>query len=253
MVLVKIAIPYMGEIIAPRFEAASSFLILTLEDGHQVAEQQVACSGPEGYRRVRSLQIHSVGTLICNGIKRSYRDMLVASGVAVIDQVTGPIRPAIEAYISGKLKAATPTTDTFTTSCAIPHRTLVVWVRELFEQHGYHVESGPGQDAFLVDLVASITCPVCGRIVKVAICCGAHTYNSTQEIVEFHHTTSSEFDARVYVCPANDTIVKYCREYGIELLNPESTDTQTAVHEANKLPILKGPVRNHEKASLISS
>ena len=121
---------------------------------------------------------------------------------------------------------------------------------EFFGRHGYSVTGGP--DAFLVDLVAGIKCPVCGRPVNVAICCGAHTYSATQEIVEFHHTTPLEYDARVYVSPANAPVAECCREYGIELLDPETTDSEMPVRPKDKLPILKGPVRNHERASMVS-
>jgi predicted Fe-Mo cluster-binding NifX family protein len=248
MAPMKVAIPYLGEIIAPRFEAARYFLVITQEKNRKSTETHVECAGPEGYRRVRLLQIHRVGTLICNGIKGSYRDMLAASGISVIQNVTGPVRPAIKAFLAGDLRVEAQAADVLTTSC--DHQALIGWARELFEQHGYQAEAGPGEDSFLVDLVARITCPVCGRMVKVAVCCGAHTYNATHEIVEFHHTTGADYDARVYVCPANPTVAKFCREYGIELLDPEAGDTQTIAVGSNKLPILKGPVRNHERASM---
>lgn len=248
----KVAIPQFGEIIAPRFEAARHFAISVVEGGKTVSTRSAECTGPEGYRRIRLLQIHGIHTLICNGIKGSYRDMLMASGISVIHNVSGPAGYALAEFARGALTAEVPPAEIITARCEIPHQELVIWARDLFVQHGYSVTGGPGQDAFLVDLAAGIMCPVCGKLVRAAICCGAHTYNCTQEIVEFHHRTPSEYDARVYVCPINATVERYCREYGIELLDPTPERIDFPARAKDKLPILRGPVRNHERASLIS-
>ncbi len=37
---------------------------------------------------------------------------------------------------------------------------LVKWAKELFESNGYSVSTCPGEDSFLIDLIASINCPV---------------------------------------------------------------------------------------------
>ncbi len=247
--MVKIAIPQLGDAVAPRFEAASHILLATAEGGQVHSTTTIDCGGREGYQRVRMLQIHRVTVLICNGINGSYRDMLTGSGVTVVPNVSGLVDYALGRYLEGKLVPDDSTEDNGVGGWAIPHQKLVESARGLFESRGYQVGPGPGPDAFLIDLVAEITCPVCNRPVKVAICCGAHTYRADQEIVEFHHATPSGYNARVYVCPPSPPIKKCCREYGIELVAPEASDEEDDRETSGKIPLLKGPVIDHEQAS----
>ncbi|MCP4566187.1 MAG: hypothetical protein GY841_01265 [FCB group bacterium] len=247
--MMKVAVPQLGDAVAPRFEAARNFMVMTI-DGNQIKSiQNVECAGPEGYRRVRMIQIHSIGTLICNGIKGAYKDMLIASGVAVISGVSAGAVEAVDLFISGRLAPTLPDDNSTAESCAMSHSQLVERAREIFEQSGYTVSPGPGQDSFLVDLVAEIKCPACSRTVRVAVCCGAHTYRADLEIREFHQASSSNYNARVYVSPAHSSVIECCREYSLELIDPNLVDTLTRVSTPGRIPLLRGPVTGHEKAS----
>lgn len=245
----KVAIPQFGGAVAPCFEAAGNILIANVESGIVTYSQDVLCTGPEGYRRVRLLQVHRVNILICNGIKGLYKDMLTASGIDVFQRVSVPIESALKQLIAGELVAEEQCHEEPTDSFGIPHQDLAYWARELFESHGYSVTPGPDQDDRLIDLVAEINCPVCSGLVKVAICCGAHTYRATQEITEFHHETPLEYHARVFICPSSQSVERCCREYGIQLINPDFEGKHAFAVARNKLPILKGQVRGHEEAS----
>jgi predicted Fe-Mo cluster-binding NifX family protein len=247
--LVKVAIPHFGDSIAPRLEAAGSFIIAAVEGQEVTARQAVTCAVPEGHKRVRLLQVHRADVVICSGIKRLYQDMLTASGVTVIKDVTGSVEGALERFMAGELTPELPTPDELSEAPAIAHRDLVDWVTRCLEENGYSVTPPSESNYSLVDLVAEIRCPVCGRQVRVAVCCGSHTYRPTQEISEFHHATPTGFHAKVYVCPANPAIVTSCQEYGIELLDPESWTGQGRSPRPNKLPVLRGPVPGHERAS----
>jgi len=246
--MAKVAIPQLGDQVAPRFEAARSLLIATIEDGHIVARSTLACDGPEGYRRLRLIQIHQVSTLICNGINASFLDMLVASGVTVIPKCSCQVEEALELCRSGALASREYRPDADAEPCPIPHEDLVTQARGLFETHGYRVAPGPGPDAFLIDLVAEIECPVCHLPVRVAVCCGAHTYRAKQEISEFHHATRSGYHARAYICPRREPIWECCREYGIEPLDPMSRNDEDRGRRG-RIPLLHGPVAEHEPAS----
>jgi predicted Fe-Mo cluster-binding NifX family protein len=248
-VKLKVAIPQFAGAVAPCFEAAGNIMIANVENSLVTSSQAVKCVGPEGYRRVRLLQVPRVNILICNGIRGFYRDMLAASGVTVYQNVSAPVENALEQFLAGKLAAEAPCVEELTESCNIPHQDLIYWARELFESHGYSVTPGPDQDHHLIDLVAEIRCPVCGGQVRVAICCGAHTYRATQEITEFHHAAPLEYNARVFVCPVNPTVARYCREYGIELVNPDFEGVYGYTTVDDKLPILRERVRDHEEAS----
>lgn len=239
----------MGSTVAPRFEAASTFLIVTAEEGRITSTETVACQGPEGFRRIRMLRIHQVAVLICNGIKGSYKDMLASSGVTVIDRVSSEVDDALSRFLNGLLKPEEGPVEELPEPCTVPHEKLVRAARMLFQQNGFEVSPGPGEGSFLVDLVAEMTCPRCQRPVRVAICCGAHTYRANQEITEFHLATQSGYHARVYVCPARPSLLKCCREYGIELVDPDQTAAEKKIETTDRIPLLKGTVLEHEQAS----
>lgn len=244
----RIAVPQLGEMVAPRFEAASSFLIVTTEGSRIMSKETVTCPGPEGFRRVRMLRIHQVTVLLCNGIKGSYKDMLASSGVTVIDRVINEVDKALELFLKGALAPEEGPIDNLPEPCTVPHEKLVRSARMLFQKHGYRVSSGPEPGSFLIDLIAETTCPKCHRPVRVAVCCGAHTYSANKEIAEFHHATRSGYNARVYVCPAKPTLMQCCREYGIELVDPDQAASSEPV-AADRIPLLKETVLEHEKAS----
>ncbi|MFH1372196.1 MAG: NifB/NifX family molybdenum-iron cluster-binding protein [bacterium] len=247
--MVKVAIPQLGDSVAPRFEAANAFVIGTIDGNDVVSSVTIFCDGPEGYRRIRMLQIHRVNVLICNGIKASYLDMLKASGVTVISKVSATIGDALQLFLKGELASEGEDLNDRAQVCTVPHQELINRARTVFETYGYVVTTGPGEDAFLIDLVAEISCPVCGRPVKVAICCGAHTYRMDLEITEFHRATSSGYHARVLVCQSRPSILKYCREYGIELIDPDQAEVVGDSPADNAIPLLRGPVADHEQAS----
>jgi predicted Fe-Mo cluster-binding NifX family protein len=248
---VKIAIPILRGRVAPCFDAATQFFVAQIDDRKVVATKTVDCDDGEGFRRVRLLKIYDIEVLICNGIKDFYLNLLQASGLRVIPNVSESIENVITNYIKGKLKPASLREEPVLKPQEISHPELVGWARELFENNGYQVSEGPGQDSVLVDLVARIECPVCGKNVSVAICCGVHTYRTDQEIVEFHHCTKSGYNARVFVYPEDSRTAQSCREYGIEMISPESQLSYDPSMAKNKIPILQFPVEGHEKAARV--
>ena len=93
-----------------------------------------------------------------------------------------------------------------------------------------------------------MTCPVCNRQIRVAICCGAHIYRADKEIREFHYAVRAGYDVQVYVHPATQPIMRYCDEYGMELIDPETELANSHKHAARRIPILQKAVPGHERA-----
>lgn len=245
----KIAIPRFHENVAPCFESASYFVICELHNKNEVCSEIVKCSGCEGYGRVRLLQEHDIDVLICNGIKGFYLDLLQSTGLTVIDNVSTSIEEAVSLYLSGKIKPHDHGNNLNELSCEIPHEDLVCWAKELFECHGYSVTVQNSEEIpFPVDLVAVIKCPVCHRPIKIAVCCGAHTYRADQEIREFHHASPSLYQAKVYVFPGNPLIRQRCREYDIQLIDPDSESANHDCKIDGRIPLLDCPIPGHEKA-----
>nr|MBN2277375.1 hypothetical protein [candidate division Zixibacteria bacterium] len=249
MMKINVAIPILNNRVAPCFEAASNFLIVNTENRELISQKTVKCGDEEGFRRVRLLKVHDIDVLICNGIKGFYRDLLPTMGVTVIPDISGLTSHILRQYLSGQIL---PPEQTTVPAGATPGPTLtelVNWTRKHFESHGYQIRTGPGHDSFLIDLVAEITCPVCRKTIRVAICCGAHTYRTDQEIREFNYCAKTDYNSRVFVFPSDENIARQCREYGIELISPDAMAAGPTQMDSDKIPLLKFPVEGHEQAS----
>jgi predicted Fe-Mo cluster-binding NifX family protein len=246
----KVAIPVLASDVAPCFEVANYFAIVEIENGIQSSKTVSKCGGCEGYGRVRFLIENNINVLVCNGIKLFYCDLLKISGLKVISDIAGSVDNALAAYLSGQLAPLERTAETVDLSLEIPHDDLVCWTRQLFESNGYEVSPRPDHLPFLIDLVAEIKCPVCGKAIRVGICCGAHTYRLAKEIMEFHHISPTEFQAKVYIYPSSAEIFQTCSEYGIELIDPNSEDDYLFRPRVDRIPILRNPINGHEKACL---
>jgi len=243
-----VAIPKLREGIAPQFETARYFLICSLDKEGVFTSRIESCAGCEGFGRVRLLQDNHVTTLICSGIRGFYRELLVSAGVEVIGSVELGIEEALLSFRRGELHPVQATDEITGLSVEIPHEDLVCWAKELFESHGYKVFVPEDELAFPIDLVAETRCPVCNRMIRVAVCCGAHTYRSDQEIREFHHVTRTSFNARVYVYPASESVRECCFEYGIQVFDPDSDALNRDHVVPGRIPLLNQPIPGHERA-----
>jgi predicted Fe-Mo cluster-binding NifX family protein len=247
MARTKVAIPIHGNCIAPCFEVAKRFLFGKIENRQLVSRSILSCTSCEAYRRVRLLQVHEIDVLLCNGINRTYRSMLEGSGIQVIPNVSFSPDAALRKFARGDIAVAANLRPHYGAVPKVPLEALICWARDLFETNGYSVADGPGGDSFLVDLIAAKPCPVCGRAVRIAVCCGAHTYNIEKEIQEFHRLSMHDYNARVLIAPAERAIVSLCGEYGIEVIDPDLSEFEKKPLQA-AFPLLSTPVQGHEKA-----
>jgi len=244
-----VAIPMLNNRVAPCFEVSEFLEIIEVENAEVINKRMVNCEGIDGFRRIRQLEIYSIDTLICNGIKEFYLNLLLASGITVYSRVASSVADAIGAFIGKKLSPVKVNVDKQSESYEIPHDELILWAKDLFLKGGYEVVDGPGGDFFLIDLVAKVDCPICAKPINVAICCGAHTYRIDQEVCEFHHLTKGKYNARVYVYPDSADVFKRCSEYGIEMISPDSKCVEDYSPKHSKIPILKGEIEGHERIS----
>ena len=242
-----VAIPVFGDEVAPCFEAARNFLIARIADGAVRSTRMVECRGCEGFGRVQLLRESRANVLVCNGIKHFYRDLLQAAGLLVVSHVSASAVGALEDFLSGRLTADADTAEPVDLQDEIPLADLICWTEELFTAHGYAVRKAIEVAPFPIDLVAEIECPVCGKPVRVAICCGAHMYRPEQEIQLFHLHAAHGYHARVYVHPASEQIMRQCRDYAIELIDPDSREFSRDHPVADRIPLLRTAV-GHEGA-----
>ena len=246
---INVAIPEFENIVAPRFETAGRFWVFTVVDGRKESERSVSCSGCKGFARVRVLQENDIGVLLCNGIEDFYINLLNSLQIDVIDKISLSIYDALDRYIRQRLNQCQCRNRLLDNSVNIPHEDLVCWAKDLFKSHGYHVTVIDEEKLFPIDLVAEIKCPVCNKNIRVAICCGAHIYNTNQEIREFYHNLTHSYNARVYVHPFSAEINENCRAYNIELIDPNLKEHNQDNNEGDLIfPILNNPIEGHEQA-----
>ena len=83
---------------------------------------------------------------------------------------------ALDRFTQGQLAIKRKKLDDIASQSMIHHDELVTEAQTFFKNRGCYIVDGQGQDTFLIDMVAEILCPACNRPVRVAICCGPHTY-----------------------------------------------------------------------------
>jgi len=244
--VVRIAIACFGEEVAPCFAAVRRFRIWELGPDDQMNCSETVLDTLGGLARIRLLKQSEVDVLICNGIEGQARQLLETSGCRVVEEITGSVTDALYGYLAGKIPVDT-LHRTVETAQLQPHTAdLVKWTQELFVSLGWEVEKTAQSEAYPIDLIAVIRCPVCSKPVRTAICCGAHTCRVESEIQEFSHVTAREYHARVYIHHAMPYIVNECRDYEIELLDPVSFTAATVNKSSqNQLPPLRCSIKNH--------
>jgi predicted Fe-Mo cluster-binding NifX family protein len=103
---VRVAIPRMGEHVAPCFEYCATMAIFTIDKGEVVEEFDFPLRSRDPFDRVRLLREECVHTIICGGVEATYEGALHASGLEVISWVSGTVEDLLEAYLQGQLSAA---------------------------------------------------------------------------------------------------------------------------------------------------
>ena len=99
----KVAIPRMGESVAPCFEYCATMAIFTV-GGKGVMEQiDFPLRSREPFDRVRLLRDQQVDTIICGGVQDHYEDALCASGIKVISWVSGSVDDLLGLFLRGQL------------------------------------------------------------------------------------------------------------------------------------------------------
>ena len=98
-----VAIPRMGESVAPCFEYCATMTIFTIEASRVVAQVDFPLRSRDPFDRVRLLRDQKVDTLICGGMQDTYEGMVRASGFEVISWVSGPVEALLDTYLRGQL------------------------------------------------------------------------------------------------------------------------------------------------------
>jgi predicted Fe-Mo cluster-binding NifX family protein len=242
----RIAIPCFGEEVAPCFEAAHRFRAWTIENGEVSHYQELEIEdSAEALDRVRRLERLATNVLICNGIGTSYAAFLSGKGCDVVSGVVGPAQDALFGYLVGCYQAATGSFS------GRPHShtaDLVSWSTELFARLGWTIRHDVSPYIYPIDFAVVRNCPVCLKPIRAAICCGAHAYRIEDELKEFARVTAGSYHTRVYIHQAHSGLASTCRDYRIELLDPNTFSSfQNESHPPEGVPPLRDAVAGHDQ------
>jgi len=250
METMKISMPvYRGEV-APCFEAAEHFNVYEVRQKKVLLSKQVECGQESPMVRVRLLRNEQVEVLICGGVSNFYLDILEAEGLIVISPVAGKTEEVLEDFLNLNHIMENFRVSKSPDRCGKPLSEIISWVSSLLAENSYKIIERDTDAVFPVDISGRIDCPVCGKEIRIAVCCGSHTYSAEKEIKELYFVASGKYDALIYVHKTTPDVKKICTDYNIELLDPyvhfRSGTDNTNVN--SRIPLIKNPVSGHERA-----
>ncbi len=99
----RIAIPIWDDRVSPVLDTASWLLIVEVEDRGETSRFEVYLDDKELSRKCLSIRGMEVDTLICGAISHPFSMMLTASGIDIIQEISGLADEVLEAYLQGNL------------------------------------------------------------------------------------------------------------------------------------------------------
>ena len=103
----RVAIPRMGETVAPCFEYCATMAIFTIARRRVVEQMDFPLRSRDPFDRVRLLRDQRVDTLICGGMQDIYEDLVRDAGLEVISWVSGCVEDLLDMYLRGRLVSGT--------------------------------------------------------------------------------------------------------------------------------------------------
>ena len=99
----KVAVPLLGNDVAPRFGEASQFLIAESFRGRVTAWDEITLDRVGDWVfRLSELELIEVNVALCCGFNRYYWPLAIEKGIRVITGATGDSRKLVEAFVHGE-------------------------------------------------------------------------------------------------------------------------------------------------------
>jgi predicted Fe-Mo cluster-binding NifX family protein len=102
----KAAIPIFGNRVAPRFDCAQAFLLVTTNEGPEPDRVEVGAADWAPHDRINKLLELGVDTVLCGGIDWWSLQSLQSTGIVVYDGVVGELESALAALLRGDIESA---------------------------------------------------------------------------------------------------------------------------------------------------
>jgi predicted Fe-Mo cluster-binding NifX family protein len=99
----KIAIPVWDNKVSPVFDTALKLLVVTINNNREesrffypIDEEDIM----QKYQRIKRLELD---TLICGAVSKAFLQILLSSGLDVIQEISGPAEDVLKAYLDGTI------------------------------------------------------------------------------------------------------------------------------------------------------
>ncbi len=101
----KVAIPRMGELVAPCFEHCATMAVYQIAEDGAMEQTDYPLRSREPFDRVRLLRDREVDCVICSAVQDLYEDVLRTTGLEVISWVSGFVEDLLALYLRGELES----------------------------------------------------------------------------------------------------------------------------------------------------
>lgn len=99
----RIAIPTWDDKISPVLDTASKLLVVEVKDKKEASRFEIYLDEQELSRRCVRIRGMEVDILICGAVSRPFSRMLMASGIDIIQDISGNPEDVLNAYLHGNL------------------------------------------------------------------------------------------------------------------------------------------------------
>lgn len=99
----KIAMPRLGESVAPCLEYSATIAIFTVEEGRVLDQLDFPISSRDPLDRIRLLRDQQVDVIICGGVQDVFEEMLRGTGIRLLTWVDGNIEDLLNLFLQGLL------------------------------------------------------------------------------------------------------------------------------------------------------
>ena len=99
----KIAIPVWENKVSPVLDTASRLMVVELKDERPISRFEIYLDERDLSRRCLRIQDLCVDTLICGAVTRYFSELLKASGINLVQGISGQPEAVLNAYLDGTL------------------------------------------------------------------------------------------------------------------------------------------------------
>ena len=99
----RIAIPIWEDKISPVFDTALKLLVVEIKDMREESRFEYHIDESDLSQKCQRIRKLNLDTLICGAISHVFLQMLLASGLDVIQEISGPAEDVLKAYLKGNI------------------------------------------------------------------------------------------------------------------------------------------------------